>query len=139
MDISQEFIIDMALNVGGYLIAGAISVLIYSLFAGRRKNVAVAQSSEPIAAEQQAIASTVAETEKRRVEFIKLGHENATGSAPEGKSESMRETTSSDRRDRAEIIRIARGMLKAGATNERIKRVLPISEAELSLLSMSRS
>ena len=44
-----------------------------------------------------------------------------------------------ERRDRSEIIRIARTMVKAGASDEKIKRLIPISDAELSLLSMSKS
>jgi hypothetical protein len=43
------------------------------------------------------------------------------------------------RRDRADIIRIAKEMMKAGATAEKIKGVIPISEAELSLLSIGKN
>ena len=32
MELSQEFLTDMALNGAGYLLAGIISILLYSLF-----------------------------------------------------------------------------------------------------------
>ncbi|MEW6412650.1 MAG: hypothetical protein AB1483_09285 [Candidatus Zixiibacteriota bacterium] len=137
MEISQEFMIDMALNIGGYLLAGAVSVLIYSLFAGRKKSAPVAEPVQTAEVTPPADEVISTPTEKRRVEFIRLAHENATAADIETRAVRAEQPHGGDRRDRAEIIRIARSMLKAGATSERIKRVLPISEAELSLLSMS--
>ncbi|NOY88188.1 MAG: hypothetical protein GXO93_02205 [FCB group bacterium] len=67
--------------------------------------------------------------------FIKLG-ESASYPLSENKLKTGRRSrnSSSPRYDHLEIIRIARSMLKAGATPEKIKKVLPVSESELVLL-----
>lgn len=134
MEISQEFLIDLALNIGGYLLAGALSVILYSLVM-RRKAAVVPATSEPVEPEKVEVEPTQPPREKRRVEFIHLGEKTPPRSAPA--TEDTPPTTG--RRDRTEIIRIARSMLKAGASNDRIKSVLPISESELALIDLSKS
>ena len=134
MDLSQQFLIDMALNVGGYLLAGALGIVIYSMF--RRRKPAVAAVDERTGVDVESAEPTpVKENPTRKLEFIKLG----TG--PTSTPTAARQVTESrsERRDRADIIRVARTMLKAGATHDKIKRVIPVSDAELSLLSMSKS
>ena len=132
MEISQQFLIDMALNVGGYVLAGALGILLFSMFK-KRSTVAVPVKSKP--GPDKAASADDAEVvveEKRRVEFVRLGRQDA-GPTPAVKTADTTGTTSaSDRRDRTETIRIARTMLKAGATADKIKRVIPISDAELS-------
>ena len=139
MDISQQFLIDMALNVGGYVLAGALGILIFSMFK-RRKEVPVPVKSEPTP--EISAASIDAEAvvgEKRRVEFVRLGQQNTAARPAINKTDTNDSAVAGDRRNRTETIRIARTMLKAGASAEKIKRVIPISDAELSLLSMSKS
>ncbi|UCG61016.1 MAG: hypothetical protein JSV52_11900 [Candidatus Zixiibacteriota bacterium] len=139
MDISQQFLIDMALNIGGYLLAALLGIVIYSLF-NRRKKVAAVACDEPTTANGDTPAASV-ETEvvPRKIEFIKLSEESDP--TPNASGHARRPTAGdvSRRRDRADVIRVARTMLKAGAPHDKIKRVIPISDAELSLLSMSKS
>jgi len=138
MDISQEFLIDMAVNMGGYVLAGLISVLVYALLHRRRRSAA--PDVNPVEVhEHESEPQPASEKVNRRLEFIKLG-ERPDAAANEDSLESAPNTVATgDRRNRAEIIRIARTMLKAGASDEKIKRLIPISDAELSLLSMSKS
>lgn len=140
MEISQQFLIDMALNVGGYLLAGALGIVIYSFF-NRRKKVAVAYENGPVPAAGTPVEppATGSGEEGHRIEFIKLGEKpdqviSTPDPGPAAKAEDV-----ARRRDRADTIRVARTMLKAGAPHEKIKRLIPISDAELSLLSMSKS
>ena len=140
MEISQQFLIDMALNIGGYLLAGALGIVIYSLFK-RRTKVAVKSESDPLPANDtppQATATGSSE-DGHRLEFIKLGEKPGRVSPNTNPSPGAAAEDIARRRDRAETIRVARTMLKAGAPHEKIKRLIPISDAELSLLSMSES
>ena len=139
MEISQQFLIDMALNVGGYVLAGALGILLFSMFR-RRKEVPVPVNSEPTLEETPAPdgAGTVV-GERRRVEFVRLGRQDIAERSTVKTTDTTGTASVGDRRNRTETIRIARTMLKAGASAEKIKRVIPISDAELSLLSMSKS
>lgn len=139
MELSQQFLIDMALNAGGYVLAGALGVVIYSLF--NRRKVAVAQVTQE---SQQDMTETAEENEvvenpARRLEFIKLGSTTEPTQTTSRPDVAEAAQAVAGRRDRADIIRVARTMLKAGATHDKIKRVIPISDAELSLLAMSKS
>ncbi len=139
MDISQQFLIDMALNVGGYVLAGALGILLFSMFR-RRKEVSVPVKREPTPEETPAPGGTgTVVGERRRVEFVRLSRQDAPGASTVKTTDTTGTASVGDRRNRTETIRIARTMLKAGASAEKIKRVIPISDAELSLLSMSKS
>ncbi len=131
MDISTLMMTDIALNVVGYLAAGALAVLIYSAF---KRDKAPAEQPQP---EQAAVAPEVTrQGDRRKVEFIRFG-EMAESDAPDVASILPDDTGIKSRRDRSDIIRVARTMLRAGAPADKIRRVLPISEAELSLLSLT--
>lgn len=139
MEISQQFLIDMALNIGGYVLAGLVSVVVYALLQRKNEPPTAAQVAVEDVPEQKPRPLTSRDGDNRRIEFIKLG-ERATAANEIGSPESPPNAAAvGDRRNRAETIRIARTMLKAGASNDKIKRLIPISDAELSLLSMSKS
>ncbi len=139
MEVSQQFLIDMALNIGGYVLAGLVSVVIYSLLHRHRQSTAAAEITPAVTPERQPVLQPAGERENRRIEFIKLG-ERPTVAEDNSTPESLPQAgTTGDRRNRTEIIRIARTMLKAGTSDDKIKRLIPISDAELSLLSMSKS
>jgi len=137
MDISQQFLIDMALNIGGYVLAGLVGVVVYSLLHRRRESALAVETAPAETLAPEEVPKAPGTTENRRLEFIKLGErsEKVDIDTDPGSSNAV----AGDRRNRSEIIRIARTMLKAGASEEKIKRLIPISDAELSLLSMSKS
>ncbi len=139
MELSQEFLIDMAINAGGYLFAGIISVLIYSLFQKKKPAVAV---DELVAEKQTHTASTeknisTALTNERKVEFITFGQEQQSYKKEPiiEKPEVPKENNS--RMNRKEAIGFAKKMLLAGASHEKIKKLIPVSESELALLSLN--
>jgi hypothetical protein len=138
MEFSQQFLIDMALNASGYLLAGLLGMVVYAMFRKGRAAPSATPSHEEAAADEKATPPEPS-GESRKLEFIRLGQgpdkiSLAASSVPESGVEN-----SARRRDRAETMRVARSMLKAGASHEQIRRVIPVSEAELSLLSMSKS
>jgi hypothetical protein len=73
-----------------------------------------------------------------QIEFIKLGEKEIR--LPEQVQKVLpqnRKSLGSRNKNRPEIIKIAKTMLNSGATFENIKKVLPVSDAELSLLKLS--
>lgn len=140
MDISTLMSTDMILNIIGYLAAGALAVVVQSAFR-RRPSVASAEVDADIATEIAPLKkskSPRSENERKSVKFVSFG-ENAEVRRETQEPPSPQTPSVNSRRNRADIIRIARTMLNAGASNENIRSVLPISEAELSLLSATRN
>ena len=136
MDISSDFFVDMFLNLVGYLAAGALGVVVYPTLARWLKRHFAVIAPLPVK-----LAQTRAnETASSAAQFLRLGSPSIeTRPAPGAATSSVPRTTASDQRDRVDIIRIAREMLKAGADNKRIQQVLPVSEAELALLNFQNN
>ncbi|HVP06961.1 MAG TPA: hypothetical protein VMS71_03890 [Candidatus Acidoferrum sp.] len=135
MTISQDMIIDVALNVAGYLAAAGLLLIIGSLFRRTPKRAkATAPVTESVA--QDTLSRTERTTERRRLEFVNLKSDTAR---PEDQSRPVqkagREDIGAYRRNRVEVMRLAREMLEAGSTRERVRETLPISEGELALLT----
>ncbi|MDH3891271.1 MAG: hypothetical protein OEV49_09325 [candidate division Zixibacteria bacterium] len=136
MDISSGFYLDLLLNLIGYLAAGALVWTVYPIVApllGRRPTASPqpeAQPSRPLPVQQPAVAP----------QFMRLQQPTPSAETFAVDDDKPIERPSMlrppQRRDRVDIIRIAREMLKAGADNRRIQQVLPVSEAELALLTM---
>ena len=136
MDISSGFNVDLLLSLIGYLATGALVWTIYPIVAPRlrRRPTTFAQPevqpSPPLTQKQPAVAPQFMRLQNPTPETQTFAVED---DKPTERSSVMRP---SERRDRVDIIRIAREMLKAGADNRRIQQVLPVSEAELALLTM---
>ena len=137
MDFSSDFVVDMILNIVGYVAAGALSLVIFSMF---RKPRAV---TSPVTIDKNKQSESVNQTSaSSRIEsefqFVRFGQPRyGTDDPPSSNDGHTGSTAVSHRSNRVDIIRIARRMINAGASNEKIRRVLPISEAELSLLSLN--
>ena len=117
MDVLNDRILDIALNVAGYLIAGALGMLVYSVFRARR--VATPQANAvPVAAPLVSNGGA---------HFVDLRATAAPATNPTG------------RRDKTEVVRLARRMMQAGADRDTIKRTVPISDGELNLLEVAGS
>ena len=118
MDVWNNQLIDIGLNTLGYLIAGALGALIYSSMTARRTAPAKAETRPEVAPVASQPAAVVADSR-----FVDLRNEkkNDTPARPA-------------RRDKGEIMRLARKMIQAGADPETIKRTLPVTDGELNLL-----
>ncbi|MEA3296436.1 MAG: hypothetical protein U9R56_01055 [candidate division Zixibacteria bacterium] len=137
MDFSSDFAVNMILNIIGYVAAGALSLVIFSMF---RKPRADFSPGTPDDGGRNGFSDQILATAGRESElqFVRLGQTRSrVGISSERIGEHTGSTADTPRNHRADIIKIARRMIKAGATNEKIKKVLPISEAELSLLSLN--
>ncbi|MDF1545006.1 MAG: hypothetical protein P1R58_07885 [bacterium] len=137
MDISQEVLIEVALTLIGYLASGALAIMIYRMVTRPKANNQTQESVRTAARRtEEPLSETQLEPDRlaNSAEFINFGAPSP--SAPKLLSSSKIDyaVSRAARRDRADIIRIAREMMKAGATTEKIKGVIPISESELALL-----
>jgi hypothetical protein len=140
MELSQDLIIDVALNAAGYIAAAALALTVFSLF--RKKNGATAAAATSPAEADGAVPdrsapiSVKATRSGAKMEFLSLSDKTSEDAGERRPKTEVR--PEGDRRDRSEIIRVARGMLKAGATSEKITSILPISQAEVAMLSAGR-
>lgn len=144
MDISQALLIDTGLNMAGYLLAALLTVLLYSMITNRKKK-AITENKEilPNAEGKFTETENVSNTESDELEYVQLGSLKADPNRDTAISaysnDAVRGYRSSARRDRSEIIRVASQMLKAGASQDIIKSVLPVSDEELALLAYSKN
>jgi len=131
---TTDIIIDLALNVIGYLAAGVLSLVIYSIFrrgdqpAAERVERAVAAGANATVAATETTAPTAHQSRPGKVQFVGFGERTdspATGHDPL-------------RRNRADVLRIAREMIRTGSTTAEIKATLPVSDTELALLDYER-
>ncbi len=135
MTISQDMIIDVALNVAGYLAAAGLLLVVGSMFRRTPKRAKVA-AQVPESASQDAPSRAERTTEHRRLEFVNLKSDSVIPESPSQPTRRAgREDIGAYRRNRVEVMRLAREMLEAGSTRERVRETLPISEGELALLT----
>ncbi|MCX6834901.1 MAG: hypothetical protein NTW07_07170 [candidate division Zixibacteria bacterium] len=131
MDVFDEQVIDIGLTVIGYLAAAGLGMLLYSVMAGRRRS-----APTPIEAQEVVTGSRRSEAACGvDVQYVDLRARQSSALPSRVQSVSHKPTIGVEsRRDRPEIIRLARQMLKAGTPAEMVRRTLPISDAELALL-----
>jgi hypothetical protein len=129
MDVLNDRLIDAGLNALGYLIAGGLGVLIHSIILDRRRATRVVAEAPAEAVEP------ARPTASKAPQFVSLKTTSMTSQPVAAPSP---ETVPS-RKDKAEIVRLARKMVQAGTDRKIIKRTLPISDAELNLLEAAGS
>ena len=139
MELSQEFLIDMAINAGGYLFAGIISIIFYAMMTKKK----VSPVFEEVISETQKTTQSMEQphatnsSPERKVEFIAFGHEQTEPAVIQKNQETVNSSEANGRMNRREVINLVKKMLLAGATHDKIKRILPVSESELALLSLN--
>jgi len=142
MDLSKEVLMDLFLNAVGYLAAGGLSLALYALFCGRKKAALDSPRPDLSTADQRCGKAGNVAGERRRIEFIKFGEQPykadaaGTGDVHSKRAPAM---PAASLRNRIEVIGLARKMINAGASAEKIRAILPISEAELALLSSQKN
>lgn len=133
MGISPEMLSDAALNVVGYLLAGALLTLLYSSVThrtGKKSSVATEPTARPV--------ETPAATSARRAEFVDLRTVTAADKRPQTSGRTQAEIQTRQR-NRAEVMRLAREMLQSGTPRDNVRTLLPISDGELSMLENQRA
>jgi hypothetical protein len=141
MDISQNLLIDIGLDVIGYLAAGMLSVIIYTtFFTGRsedKKSSSVADSAPGPSIRGGGRSAIEETTGRRRMEFVSLVDRQR--SAGVARFASRTRTINPEHQARLQLLSTAKEMLDAGTPEGRIRKLLPISEGELALLMTGRN
>lgn len=132
MEFSREIIVDVLLNMAGYVTAGALWLVLWSAFNSRNKSAAQPIAAQPTIAREQ--SRTPGQAAEKRAEFVSL-KTDATPDTESGERDRLRAEVTRYQRNRSEVIRLAREMLRSGSTQEKVRSLLPISEGELALLA----
>lgn len=140
MDVHTEQLIDIALNVAGYLLAGGLWLLVYTAWQNRRATRAAGTAKSETVGRTAVAAAAVAPADlapalpkegRRSLEFVTFrGDRRQSQPAPAPAVEAMPDR----RRNRAEVFALARRMLAEGASADAVKSELPVSDGELALL-----
>lgn len=139
MTVSNDLIIEVALNVVGFLASGGLMIVAFSMFF-RKNNTAVSASAEP---EYVPVSSEEKETESEKITDKELGGKiefvNFQNSKHATEQSQQRvDTGRRFHRNRIEVIKQAKEMLKAGKSTIDVRHALPIAEAELDLIRRQR-
>lgn len=133
MDVSQEMLIDLALNVLSFLIAGILSVVIYSMFQKNRNKDKTASVNEPFGKITLPKRDEEIINDKSPAEFIQFKGFDTN---------KTRNLNSRDRvarfNNRDKVLQSALEMIKQGISETEIKAALPISSAELAVLGLNK-
>jgi len=122
MDTSMNILWDTIQNSIGYLAAGVLSVILYAMVRKRLADETQTKTTDHELPKTEAPIKAKKESEGPRFVTFKS-------------ASNQKDRTADYRRDRIQVIGQAREMILAGESSESIRRLLPISEAELALLS----
>ncbi len=138
--ISPDRAIDVGLNVIGFLAAGALMMVVSSMFQRNRRTemideVAVKPTEASTAAPKE--ADKPKEQSRSSISFVSFGDKP---NRPErtATEKTQRANIAGGRRNRAEVIRLAKEMIDARKSGEEIRKRLPITEAELAMLDTEK-
>lgn len=160
MEFTHDQLIDVGLNLAGYMAASLFALVIYSIYFGRKIanledavrcaagwtespgfNELGVQSKSRGSSDSRLDSSstdkTVSDSDAARAEFLDLRPAFHSESAASEAADNYYGNPERHSRNRSEVIRLARKMLEAGNTADRVSDLLPISESEMRLVQMS--
>ena len=126
MDLSNDMLIDLGLNIAGFLVAAGLMLVGRSIFSRSSKPIEATPDIAPVTPPIEKTNRTLSAREP--MDVITFGNNNDVKNTG----------TTEQRRNRAEVIRIAREMIASGTSTDKIRSTLPLSEAELAVLSYER-
>ncbi|MFZ5979246.1 MAG: hypothetical protein ACOYVF_01305, partial [Candidatus Zixiibacteriota bacterium] len=115
---------------------GALWMVIYSFFRGRKRTETKAVETIAAAAREVPRVETAPVRTHAKIEFVNFKGEDVT-STPLERTVVLADEPwpDSNRRNRSEIIRLARQMLLNNTSDEKIKQALPITDGELAMIN----
>jgi hypothetical protein len=135
MDVSLDQLIDVGLNVVGFLLAGGLILTLSSLLRRRDKSGSPTAGSRGKAVKIADVQGADISRATGGMEFVRLG-DGSDRKSPDPKESGVSVPgAEKTRRNRAEVIRMARKMLAESRSPSAVAGDLPISEAELAMLS----
>jgi len=133
MTIPSDLLINTALNIVGYVSAGALLILIYSMFKSSTKSGEKAPSINEVKS-VAIMAEAKIDSSDHRIEFVDFQNLRRAAGELAGNDEQTAAPSSRFQRNRLEVIKQAREMLNAGKSVNDIRRRLPIAEAEMHMI-----
>jgi hypothetical protein len=141
MEVTNEQLINTALNIVGYMAAGVFWIMLYKTFSrakqktatntvANEKNVSEKTTKTPGATDR----SDKLKSTNQKLEFIKLGGTASKKPEITAVDTAPKSVPAAKNRNRAEVIRLAREMLSSQTPVDKIKQTLPISEGELAMI-----
>ncbi|MCH8027822.1 MAG: hypothetical protein IID63_06835 [candidate division Zixibacteria bacterium] len=132
MDFSNQLLIDTAIIAAGYIFAGAFSVLIYSVATKRHREVQLVNFlPEEGEIKEKKVEGSNPKNQFEFVRFDQSKREPAREPLPE-KTDYLK--SGRLQRNRLEIIQQAKKMMSSGTAAAEIRKILPLSEAELEFM-----
>ena len=129
--ISNEMLLDIGLNLAGFLTAGGMLGIVYSLFFRRsRTRVATAPKSNAEPTAQPAVADGPAPKDEH-LEFIDF--KNMTWNTNNYSRTRTSRSGGHPARNRQDVLRLAKQLLSQKHEERELKRKLPITDAELAM------
>lgn len=132
MEISNELLINTAMNAAGFILAGALSVLIYSIATKRHREVQLINFL-PEDTERDSEPQKTSRSEPR-MEFVRFDNRNDEQPVVQRKEATTVSNNGRLQRNRLEVIRQAREMMDSGRATAEIRKILPLSGAELEFM-----
>jgi len=138
MGVSTDYLIDIGLNIAGFLAAGLLTAVVYSLISDRKKGfkppiLLGASASSTAKVEQSGFGH---ESIARDFEFIDL---SKTGKKEDMTTQIFRPQGEYKIRDRQEILQQAKKMIARKKDGSNAKLTLPITEGELAFIKQNIS
>jgi len=136
MEISNEMLIDVALNVVGFVLAGLLTAVIYSMFGRKDKS---ATSFDQYGADGGNIAMAPSRGRAGgKIEFIDFQSKGNSSAKPALSNVNSAGESSQFQRNRLEVIKQASEMLNGGKMTQDIRRNLAMTDSDLQILNQGR-
>lgn len=146
LGITQSQLIEIGLNALGYLAAAGLSLFLYASYLNRkvrRSTVggSTAVAKAPLVESERPVVRERTGAERSDDSFIRLNAAaadavDATAQGSPAVLQADEERSERYARNRGEVIRLARKMIEAGNSAERVVDLLPISESEMRLVQL---
>ncbi|MCX6827512.1 MAG: hypothetical protein NTV06_09675 [candidate division Zixibacteria bacterium] len=132
---STDQLIDIGLNLGGFIVAGLLTALIYSLFSRGEKSPVIANAIQP-GQGKSLLKPTRAQDSQGEFEIIDLRGLTQKNNNMEKNYDSNSQYKT---RNREQILRQAREILAQRRENIDLKKLLPVTEGEIAFLKQNLS
>ena len=132
MEFSSELLVDTAINAAGFIFAGVLSALIYMAMTKKQREVQIVNvQSEGVAISTSKDFNTGSGS---RLEFVRFDRDENKQQKSMSTENNVMPANNRLRRNRLEVIKQARQMMDSGKAADEIRKILPLSGAELEFM-----
>ncbi|MBN2227407.1 MAG: hypothetical protein JW763_08575 [candidate division Zixibacteria bacterium] len=129
--ISNEMLRDIGLNLAGFLAAGGMLGIVYSLFFRRARTETVTEAKPALQPAAPPVVADRIAPKDEHLEFIDLKH--MTWNTNTNSRTRTSRSAGRPARDRQDVLRLAKQLLTQKHEERELKQKLPITDAELAM------